>query len=162
MANEMTDVSASSTIVPKIACSARARGTYTITGLMTGLEQPQDRIKYFSEDFERVAFENELSAELSGLSGHARIDLHFPLDRILQRLGCCSRPRIICPSLCRGLSRPTPPFGSRTKHLGRIKSRRGARTAQNRSTASATVLATIALRAPIIPASKSTAGIRDS
>jgi hypothetical protein len=30
---------------------------------MTGLEQPQNRIKHFSEDFERVAFENELSAE---------------------------------------------------------------------------------------------------
>ena len=40
-----------------------ARGTYTITGLMPGLEQPEYRIKHFNEDFERVAFENELSAE---------------------------------------------------------------------------------------------------
>ena len=40
-----------------------ARGTYTITGLMPGLEQPEYRIKHFNEDFERVAFEDELSAE---------------------------------------------------------------------------------------------------
>ena len=41
------------------------RGTYTITGLMPGLEgrQPEYRIKHFSEEFERVAFENELTAE---------------------------------------------------------------------------------------------------
>lgn len=40
-----------------------ARGTYTITGLMPGLEgqRPEYRIKQFSEDFERVALENELS-----------------------------------------------------------------------------------------------------
>jgi hypothetical protein len=42
-----------------------ARGTYTITGLMPALEgrQFEYRIKHFSEEFERVAFENELSAE---------------------------------------------------------------------------------------------------
>jgi hypothetical protein len=41
-----------------------ARGTYTITGLMPGLEgqQPEYRIKHFSEEFERVGFENELTA----------------------------------------------------------------------------------------------------
>ena len=50
---------------PKDRMLNAARGTYTITGLMPGLEgqQPQYRIKHFSEDFERVAFENELSAE---------------------------------------------------------------------------------------------------
>ena len=42
-----------------------ARGTYLITGLMPALEarQPQYQIKHFSEEFERVAFENELTAE---------------------------------------------------------------------------------------------------
>jgi hypothetical protein len=41
-----------------------ARGTYTVTGLMPALEgqQPEYRIKHFSEDFERVALENELTA----------------------------------------------------------------------------------------------------
>jgi hypothetical protein len=41
-----------------------ARGTYTVTGLMPALEgqQPEYRIKHFSEDFERVAMEGELSA----------------------------------------------------------------------------------------------------
>jgi hypothetical protein len=40
-----------------------ARGTYTITGLMPAIEDrpPEYRIKHFSEEFERVAFENELS-----------------------------------------------------------------------------------------------------
>jgi hypothetical protein len=42
----------------------RHAAPYTISGLMPGLEgqQPQYRIKHFREDFERVAFENELSA----------------------------------------------------------------------------------------------------
>jgi hypothetical protein len=48
---------------PKDRMLNTARGTYTITWLIPGLEQPQYRIKHFSEDFERVAFENELSAE---------------------------------------------------------------------------------------------------
>jgi hypothetical protein len=40
-----------------------ARGTYTITGFMPtgGDHQPEYRIKHFSEDFERVAVETELS-----------------------------------------------------------------------------------------------------
>ena len=40
-------------------------GTYTITGFMPAMEgqQPEYRIKHFSEQFERVAFENELTAE---------------------------------------------------------------------------------------------------
>ena len=42
-----------------------ARGTYTITGLIPAIEDkpPEYRIRHFSEEFERVAFENELSAE---------------------------------------------------------------------------------------------------
>jgi hypothetical protein len=42
-----------------------ARGTYTVTGLMPALDgqQREYRIRHFSEEFERVAFENELSAE---------------------------------------------------------------------------------------------------
>ena len=42
-----------------------ARGTYTITGLMPAMEgqQPEYRIKHFSEAFERVAFENDLTTE---------------------------------------------------------------------------------------------------
>ena len=42
-----------------------ARGTYTVTRLMPVFEghQPEYRIKHFSEEFERVASENELSAE---------------------------------------------------------------------------------------------------
>ena len=42
-----------------------ARGTYTVTGIMPALEgkQREYRIRHFSEEFERVAFENELSAE---------------------------------------------------------------------------------------------------
>jgi hypothetical protein len=39
-----------------------ARGTYTVTGLMPRRKQPEYRIKHFSEDFERVAFESELWA----------------------------------------------------------------------------------------------------
>jgi hypothetical protein len=39
-----------------------ARGTYTKTGLMPVMDgQPEYRIKHFSEDFERVAVERELS-----------------------------------------------------------------------------------------------------
>jgi hypothetical protein len=40
-----------------------ARGTYTITGFMPtgGDHRPEYRIKHFSEDFERVAVESELS-----------------------------------------------------------------------------------------------------
>jgi hypothetical protein len=38
-----------------------ARGTYTVTGLMPASDG-QPEIKHFSEDFERIAFENELSA----------------------------------------------------------------------------------------------------
>jgi hypothetical protein len=39
------------------------RGTYTVTGIMPtgGSQQPEYRIRHRSEDFERVAFENELS-----------------------------------------------------------------------------------------------------
>ncbi len=42
-----------------------AHGTYTVAGLMPALDgqQPEYQIKHFSEEFERVAFENELSAE---------------------------------------------------------------------------------------------------
>jgi hypothetical protein len=41
-----------------------ARGTYAVTWLMPSLEgqQPEYRIKHLSEDFERVALENELTA----------------------------------------------------------------------------------------------------
>ena len=68
MATEMPHKFKIGTVVyyhPKDRMLNTARGTYTITGLMPGLEgqQPQYRIKHFSEDFERVAFENELSAE---------------------------------------------------------------------------------------------------
>jgi hypothetical protein len=42
-----------------------ARGTDKVTGLMPALDgqQPEYRIRHSSEEFERVAFENELSAE---------------------------------------------------------------------------------------------------
>jgi hypothetical protein len=40
-----------------------ARGTYTVTGLLPGEhDRPEYRIKHFSEDFERVADEGELTA----------------------------------------------------------------------------------------------------
>ena len=50
---------------PKNRMLSTARGTYTVTGLMPALEgqQREYRIRHFSEEFERVAFENELSAE---------------------------------------------------------------------------------------------------
>jgi hypothetical protein len=50
---------------PKDRMLNTARGTYTITRLMPAVEgqRPEYRIKHFSEEFERVAFENELSAE---------------------------------------------------------------------------------------------------
>jgi hypothetical protein len=50
---------------PKQRMFSAARGTYTVTGLMPALDgqQPEYRIRHFSEEFERVAFENELSAE---------------------------------------------------------------------------------------------------
>ena len=40
-----------------------ARGTYTVSGLMPAIDgqQPEYRIKHFSEEFERVALEPELS-----------------------------------------------------------------------------------------------------
>ncbi|HET9536499.1 MAG TPA: hypothetical protein VFP43_14350 [Mesorhizobium sp.] len=49
---------------PKDRMLGTARGTYTVTGLMPALEgqKPEYRIKHFSEDFERVALENELSS----------------------------------------------------------------------------------------------------
>jgi hypothetical protein len=53
------------TYYPKDRMLSTARGTYTITRRMPAFEghQPEYRIKHFSEEFERVAFENELSAE---------------------------------------------------------------------------------------------------
>jgi hypothetical protein len=50
---------------PKERMLSTARGTYTITRLMPAMEgqKPEYRIKHFSEEFERVAFESELSAE---------------------------------------------------------------------------------------------------
>ena len=49
---------------PKDRMLSTARGTYMITGLMPAIEDkpPEYRIKHFSEEFERVAFENELTA----------------------------------------------------------------------------------------------------
>jgi predicted metallopeptidase len=49
---------------PKDRMLSTARGTYTITKLMPAIagQQPEYRIKHFSEEFERVAFEKELSA----------------------------------------------------------------------------------------------------
>ena len=49
---------------PKDRMLSTARGTYTITGLMPAIEHkpPEYRIKHFSEEFECVAFENELTA----------------------------------------------------------------------------------------------------
>jgi hypothetical protein len=42
---------------------AAASGAYTVTGLMPALDgqPPEYRIRHHSEDFERVAIENELS-----------------------------------------------------------------------------------------------------
>jgi hypothetical protein len=53
------------TYYPKDRMLSTARGTYTITRLMPAMEgqKPEYRIKHFSEEFERVAFESELSAE---------------------------------------------------------------------------------------------------
>jgi hypothetical protein len=49
---------------PKGRMLETARGTYTVIGRMPAGsdQQPEYRIKHFSEDFERVAMENELSA----------------------------------------------------------------------------------------------------
>jgi hypothetical protein len=49
---------------PKDRMLSTARGTHTITRLMpaTEAQEPEYRIKHFSEEFERVAFEKELSA----------------------------------------------------------------------------------------------------
>jgi hypothetical protein len=49
---------------PRDRMLSTARGTYTVTGVMPASDgQPEYRIKHFSEDFERMAFENELSAD---------------------------------------------------------------------------------------------------
>jgi hypothetical protein len=50
---------------PKNRMLSTARGTYKVTGFMPALnrQQPEYRIRHSSEEFERVAFENELSAE---------------------------------------------------------------------------------------------------
>ena len=50
---------------PKDRTLSTARGTYKVTGFIPTLggQQPEYRIKHFSEEFERVAFESELSAE---------------------------------------------------------------------------------------------------
>jgi hypothetical protein len=48
---------------PKERMLSTARGTYTITRLTMEGQKPEYRIKHFSEEFERVAFESELSAE---------------------------------------------------------------------------------------------------
>ena len=56
---------------PKDRMLSTARGTYTITGLMPTIEDkpPEYRIKHFSEEFERVAFENEI---IAGESEHGQ------------------------------------------------------------------------------------------
>jgi hypothetical protein len=48
---------------PKDRMLDASRGTYTITRLMRvpDGQQPEYRIRHFTEEFERVAFENELS-----------------------------------------------------------------------------------------------------
>ena len=48
---------------PKDRMLSTARGTYTITGLIPAIEDkpPEYQIKHFSEEFERVALEPELS-----------------------------------------------------------------------------------------------------
>ena len=67
MANEMPHKFKIGDVVnyrPRDHMLSTARGTYTVTGRMPVLDgqQPEYRIKHFSEEFERVAFENELSA----------------------------------------------------------------------------------------------------
>jgi hypothetical protein len=49
---------------PKDRMLELARGSYTVTRLMPTSKgrQPEYRIRHFTEEFERVAFENELSA----------------------------------------------------------------------------------------------------
>src|SRR4051794_1638103 len=49
---------------PKQRMLSASRGTYTVTGLMPAPadQQPEYRIRHFTEEFERVAFEDELSA----------------------------------------------------------------------------------------------------
>jgi len=49
---------------PKERVLSAARGTYSVIGLMpqSDGQQPEYRIRHFSEDFERVALEIELSA----------------------------------------------------------------------------------------------------
>jgi hypothetical protein len=49
---------------PKDRAISAPRGTYIVIGLKPPLEgqQPEYRIKHFSEEFERVALEPELSA----------------------------------------------------------------------------------------------------
>jgi hypothetical protein len=53
------------TYYPKDRRLSPPRGTYIITRLLPATEdqQPEYRIKQFSEEFERVAFENELSTK---------------------------------------------------------------------------------------------------
>jgi hypothetical protein len=48
---------------PKDRVISAPRGTYIVTGLNHPLEgqQPEYRIRHFSEEFERVAMESELS-----------------------------------------------------------------------------------------------------
>jgi hypothetical protein len=50
---------------PKQRMLSGSRETYTVTRLMPvpDGQQPEYRIRHFTEEFERVAFENELSAE---------------------------------------------------------------------------------------------------
>jgi hypothetical protein len=49
---------------PKQRMLTTARGTYTVTGRLRvpDGQQPEYRIRHFSEDFERVAMKGELSA----------------------------------------------------------------------------------------------------
>ena len=53
------------TYYPKDRRLSPPRGTHIITRLLPATEdqQPEYRIKHFSEEFERVAFENELSTK---------------------------------------------------------------------------------------------------
>jgi hypothetical protein len=56
---------------PRVRVLNEARGTYTVSGLMPAIEDkpPEYRIKHFSEEFERVAFENEI---IPGESEHGQ------------------------------------------------------------------------------------------
>ena len=107
---------------PKDRMLSTARGTYTITRLVPAMEghQLEYRIKHFSEEFERVAFENDLTTERRGTVVRELIYISLLAVAAAWPLLLTADCLLFCLPPLR-LSRPTPPFAGRIKGIARAQ-----------------------------------------